>query len=77
MTAVTQSSTGEAGAEGKQEVGEMDTACVSQAFVVSGKYFDWMTERHQTSSSWWHFVEGEKWFEPYLIIYIVWGRGYC
>ena len=51
MTAVTQSSTGEAGAEGKQEVGEMDTACVSQAFVVSGKYFDWMTERHQTSSS--------------------------
>ena len=52
MTAVTQSSTGEAGAEGKQEVGEMDTACVSQAFVVSGKYFDWMTERHQTSSSW-------------------------
>ena len=39
MTVVTQSSTVEAGAKGKQEVGEMDTACVSQAFVVADKYF--------------------------------------
>ena len=53
MTVVTQSSTDWLRLEprkGKQEVGEMDTACVSQAFVVSRKYFDWITERHQTSS---------------------------
>ena len=41
---VTQSSTDEAAAKGKQEVGEMDTSCVSQAFVVSDKYFDWITD---------------------------------
>ena len=38
MTAVRQSWL-EAEARGKQEVGEMDTACVSQAFVVADKYF--------------------------------------